>query len=223
VVSLAEQAFRGWAVENQVPADIALVYDFVNTLDERVFGELTGAEALPDAAALTRWLRSRGLLARGQRASAADLELALALRGTLRAAARANLTGVVDRSTADPFAALASKLPMHASLDSSGRLGLAPASSGVPGALTRILADAVTASARGDTWPRLKMCAAPDCRWLFYDHAKPRTGRWCSTDVCGNRMKTRAYRARRRSASHDPSPDRHNEGQREHGGGTGTS
>jgi predicted RNA-binding Zn ribbon-like protein len=41
---------------------------------------------------------------------------------------------------------------------------------------------------------RLKICANPDCRRLFFDASKNRTGRWCD-DVCGNRMRVRRHRA----------------------------
>ena len=33
---------------------------------------------------------------------------------------------------------------------------------------------------------------------MFYDRSKPTTRRWCSSLLCGNRQKTRAYRARQR-------------------------
>ena len=47
------------------------------------------------------------------------------------------------------------------------------------------------------TWPRLKVCAADDCRWAFYDSSRNRGGNWCKMEICGNRMKNRSYRARR--------------------------
>lgn len=46
------------------------------------------------------------------------------------------------------------------------------------------------------------LCAAHDCRFVFYDHAKPGNGRWCSTEGCGNRNKTRTYRRRHTAAQH---------------------
>jgi predicted RNA-binding Zn ribbon-like protein len=64
-------------------------------------------------------------------------------------------------------------------------------------ALARLLAACVTAASRG-TWTRLKMCSAHDCNWVFYDTSRNRLGRWCAMDVCGNRVKTSRYRARRR-------------------------
>jgi hypothetical protein len=55
---------------------------------------------------------------------------------------------------------------------------------GVRGALGKILADVVVASSKG-TWARMKICAAEDCRWAYYDHSKSRTGRWCAMETCG--------------------------------------
>lgn len=54
---------------------------------------------------------------------------------------------------------------------------------------------AVTATADG-SWRRLRMCPAPDCQWVFYDRSRPGRARWCSPRLCGNRMKTQAYRRR---------------------------
>ncbi|WFU37727.1 CGNR zinc finger domain-containing protein [Bradyrhizobium sp. CB82] len=48
------------------------------------------------------------------------------------------------------------------------------------------------------TLDRLKMCASEECRRVFYDRSKPSTRRWCMSTLCGNRMKTRAYRERLR-------------------------
>jgi predicted RNA-binding Zn ribbon-like protein len=65
-------------------------------------------------------------------------------------------------------------------------------------ALGQVTAVALTAMLDG-TWPRLKVCR--NCEWAFYDNSKNRAGSWCSMQLCGNRKKTRAYRARRRSAA----------------------
>lgn len=46
---------------------------------------------------------------------------------------------------------------------------------------------------------RLRLCGRPDCGWCFYDSSRSRTARWCSSDPCGDVMKTRAYRERRRA------------------------
>ncbi|WP_091089634.1 CGNR zinc finger domain-containing protein [Micromonospora nigra] len=37
------------------------------------------------------------------------------------------------------------------------------------------------------------------CRWVFYDHARNRTGVWCRMAECGNRRKVREHRSRQKS------------------------
>jgi predicted RNA-binding Zn ribbon-like protein len=61
--------------------------------------------------------------------------------------------------------------------------------------LDAIVVNVATSVAGGD-WGRLKLCAAPDCRWAFYGTSRNGSGRWCSMGACGNRHKTRAYRRR---------------------------
>ena len=53
----------------------------------------------------------------------------------------------------------------------------------------------------GGQWARLKAC--PDCRWVFYDHTRNGSKRWCLMNApgsqgraCGNIAKVRRYRAR---------------------------
>ncbi|MEP6468748.1 MAG: CGNR zinc finger domain-containing protein [Chloroflexota bacterium] len=51
------------------------------------------------------------------------------------------------------------------------------------------------------SWSRVKACRNDTCRWLFYDHSRNRSGTWCAMAICGSRMKSRAYRSRRRIGS----------------------
>jgi predicted RNA-binding Zn ribbon-like protein len=44
---------------------------------------------------------------------------------------------------------------------------------------------------------RLKKCANPDCSYLFYDGSTNLSRRWCFSNVCGNLIHVRAFRARR--------------------------
>jgi predicted RNA-binding Zn ribbon-like protein len=172
---------------------LGVVERFLNTVDLRTFeGARRGAhgtEEIPDARALTRWLVGEHLMHRGEEASAADVRLAHALRSELRAA-------VETRGAGRPSSPAVGKLPLHVDFDNAGRPALVPAERDRAGraALALIVSRAVVAAARGE-WERLRVCAAEDCRWVFYDRSKPGTGRWCSMRVCGNRLKTRAYRA----------------------------
>jgi hypothetical protein len=65
----------------------------------------------------------------------------------------------------------------------------------------------VLESISAGTWPRLKAC--PDCRWVFYDHTRNGSKRWClmyaggpSGRACGSIAKMRRYR-NKASASTD--------------------
>ena len=51
---------------------------------------------------------------------------------------------------------------------------------------------------RDGTWPRLKACGNPDCRWAFYDRSHGQVGAWCDMATCGNRIKNRRLRKRPR-------------------------
>lgn len=65
-----------------------------------------------------------------------------------------------------------------------------------------IVATCLTAVQAG-RWHRLKAC--PDCQWVFYDHSRNASKRWCLMTAggpdgrsCGSIAKVRAYRARAR-------------------------
>lgn len=46
---------------------------------------------------------------------------------------------------------------------------------------------------------RLKICDNHDCGWIFYDESKNKSRRWCDDKVCGNIMKVRNFRARKKA------------------------
>jgi predicted RNA-binding Zn ribbon-like protein len=60
-----------------------------------------------------------------------------------------------------------------------------------------VAVSAHVAVASGD-WARLKVCAFDECAWAYYDHSKNRSRAYCEYG-CGNKVKTRAYRARQRA------------------------
>jgi len=198
----ARHPLDDWATLDQIPAPLALPYDLANSLDERVFthhaGRTDRRDHLQTAGDLRAWLGARGL--RPHRVTAGDVELARELRTALRAAARANSDPAAVPAARRALARASERLPLRAGLDAAGQPRLEPAVGGTRGALAAIMAAATGAGERGD-WSRLKMCAADDCRWVFYDASKPRSGRWCEMAACGNRAKTRAYRERRARAS----------------------
>jgi predicted RNA-binding Zn ribbon-like protein len=163
------------------PGRLELVRRFANTVDPE-----HGREVLHSAAQLHDLLVELGLLERGARVTAADLAAAHDLRDRIRALALAN-NGVASDVSLD------AELVVH--VDDGGGALQAPARD-VGGALAELVGIVYTATVDG-TWPRLKACRRDICRWLFYDRSRNRSGVWCSMAVCGNRTKTRAYRARR--------------------------
>jgi predicted RNA-binding Zn ribbon-like protein len=39
----------------------------------------------------------------------------------------------------------------------------------------------------------VRECGAPDCEWLFLDHSRNGSRRWCDMKSCGNRQKARRH------------------------------
>lgn len=179
-------------VEADAPAELQPIRDLVNTLDveDRV-------EGLTDPSRLRDWLVERNLLDSDTPVSAADLATAIELREALRSILRANDGHPVEARAIETVNRAAGELPLQLRFSSDGDPALGPRSGGVRGALAALLAGIALAEARG-TWSRLKVCSSDTCQWAFYDRSKNRSGRWCSMRVCGNRTKTRAYRARQR-------------------------
>ncbi|MBV9858378.1 MAG: CGNR zinc finger domain-containing protein [Streptosporangiaceae bacterium] len=164
-----------------------LLQDFVNTLDIDL-----DEERLQSPAALTQWLREHHLFS-GRSATREDLHAALALREALRAAFRGHHNGTA--STDPGLDQVLAAYPLRVSLRAD-RLELEPVANGARGALARIVAAIMESHADG-TWPRLKVCSESTCQWAFLDTSKNLSRSWCSMRLCGNRAKTRAYRARR--------------------------
>jgi predicted RNA-binding Zn ribbon-like protein len=77
-------------------------------------------------------------------------------------------------------------------------LSLQAAHRGPLAGLTAVVSQLYDGAANG-TLSRLKMCASDECHRVFYDRSKPATRRWCLAGLCGNRVKTRAYRERQRA------------------------
>ena len=175
------------------PGDLEIVRQFVNTLEVE-----SGSDTLSSPQALLAWLRENGLL-RGGAASRRDLEAARALREAIRALLVENNGLSVRKEAALTLNRAATRAGLVLRFEPSGTPRLEPSTKGVHGSLGRILAIVAAAMADG-TWSRLKACRADDCRWAFYDRARNHSRHWCSMEVCGNRTKARAYRARRAAA-----------------------
>ncbi|WP_431974328.1 CGNR zinc finger domain-containing protein [Micromonospora haikouensis] len=199
----------------EAPGRLEVVRSFVNTLDlERGVDELDTVEGLAG------WLAAASSLAALPAGSPrpgvppaltetdrrAAVEVREALRDTIAGAGAAafgpSAPGVVAPAPAglDRLNRVAARLPVHLRFADAATPQFVPERGGIDAVLAGLLGVVAVAALDG-TWGRLKMCPAEDCRWVFYDHARNRTGVWCQMAECGNRRKVREHRSRQRAAS----------------------
>ena len=177
------------AQRNEAPGDLELVRRFVNTRDvEEGTDELDGPESL------LGWFSGTGLLDDEAIADEEDLKRALALREGIRSLLLANTGEGVEPANLRELNRVAGSVCLRVRFDEDGPT-LGPESPGVSAALGRILAAVVRATDEG-IWGRLKVCTNDACQWAFYDRSRNRSGKWCTMEVCGNRMKARTFRQR---------------------------
>ncbi|HEY7149674.1 MAG TPA: ABATE domain-containing protein [Gaiellaceae bacterium] len=177
-------------IPKAAPPPLRLVQTFVNTVDLE-----HGREWLQDPRSLEDWAYERRLVPRGARFTPAELRRALELREAFRALLAANRDRKRDEAALGVLTAAARSGRLTVAFDGSGSPVLEPGADGFDRVCGELAGVAVTAMLDG-SWERLKACR--NCRWAFFDESKNRSAHWCSMQLCGNRLKTRAYRRRRR-------------------------
>lgn len=157
--------------------------DFLNSVDlrtHRAAGSVLVRDLLGDATEAGPWMRERGFVG-----PTGDLADELAAVRTLRSLVRAALTGKQPLRTT---------WSVQVEVSAGGSPSVGPASTSLVAWVEAHLLEAFLSP----QVTRLRLCAAEDCQRAFYDRSRNGLGKWCSTASCGNRMKTRAYRQRRR-------------------------
>jgi predicted RNA-binding Zn ribbon-like protein len=188
----------------KVPDELANLFDFANSLDVRHFvhhgTQHQQSDELAGPRELGTWMAQRGLMKdNAGKVAPAMFAAALRLRSDIRAylacdpAERRKNAPVADHLTK----AMAS-FPLAAAMQ-DGRLVLQPSRNDAVAGVSHVVAELYEGSITG-TLDRLKMCAAEECRRVFFDRSKPATRRWCMSSLCGNRIKTRNYRERHRDS-----------------------
>lgn len=173
---------------DQDAADLLLA--FVNSRDLE-----EGIDEIDDPDRLPAWVEERT----GEYLPAPDEEAharVLALRESLRALLRANNGGCAAERELAPLRETAERSRYRTAFGSDNRLKLIPARADLSGFEARLLLAIECLQAQG-AWPRLKACIDEGCQWAFFDATRNRSRTWCSMEECGNREKTRRYRARR--------------------------
>jgi predicted RNA-binding Zn ribbon-like protein len=188
----------------KVPDELANLYDFANSLDVRHFKhhgvQHVQGDELAGQRELGVWMARRGLLFTGAKITPAMFETALQLRASVRDYLQCD--PIDRRKDKDAVRSLNRALKLfplvpRAQIDRGMVLGAAREDA--LAGLSTLAAELYDGSVRG-TLDRLKMCAAEECRRVFFDRSKPATRRWCMSSLCGNRTKTRTYRERHRRA-----------------------
>jgi predicted RNA-binding Zn ribbon-like protein len=189
----------------KVPDELANLHDFANSLDVRHFTHHgvphRQGDELTAPRKLGAWLAERKLLKAGaSRITPAMFDAALRLRADLRAYLGCDPVERHNNGRVAGHLNNALKMfPLVAEVRGDAGLALRASRDDALAGLSVVVAELYNGSING-TLGRMKMCAAEECRRVFYDRSKPATRRWCMSTLCGNRMKTRTYRARHRGA-----------------------
>ncbi len=176
------------------PMPLLLVQSFVNTWD----GD-HGSDLLLDPASARRWLTEAGLWSAERLPEPAELHLARGVREGIRAMLVANSGGPRPApGDLQPLQAVAQAARPALQVGPAGEVSLSAEPADQPGPDLLALLLVIRDAQRDGTWPRLKACGNPDCRWAFYDRSHSRVGAWCDMASCGNRIKNRRLRQRQR-------------------------
>lgn len=168
------------------------VQAFANTIDVE-----EGTDRLADVDSGLHWLRGVKLVAPSFELNSDGVRDTQALRETLRGLLAANTAGKPEPGAIARLRRQAGGSRVRVRADEAGGLALDLHPAGTIGELgSQLLAIVFQAQIDG-TWERLKLCENSECRWAFYDSSRNRSGHWCRMGECGNRLKNRAYRARR--------------------------
>jgi len=164
----------------------------------------TPHDVLAAPAEAARWLHEAGLTDRQLRLRSAQVQQLLELREAIWAAADARAQQrrpasaalrVINRAAAYP-------LPVPR-LDPQTLARVLLARDAFHSALSAIARDAIELLAGAEA-RRIKACAQPDCRMLFFDGSPAERRRWCSMDRCGSRAKGTASRLKRSTRTAAP-------------------
>ncbi|GLZ10672.1 hypothetical protein Acsp04_09070 [Actinomadura sp. NBRC 104425] len=159
---------------------------------------VTTGDALPDAAALRRFLAERGVRLDAPPPTDDDLRLVHMLRMQIRV--------ILETETEEHAIAGSTVLIKRAGLapvlhrDDDGRWQWhLPTAPGAPLAdeLAALVGVGLAGVVRTLGRERFRTCAAPGCRGVFVDTSRAGKRRYCMPERCGNRVNVARHRARR--------------------------
>lgn len=170
---------------------------FINTLHL-----VDGDDVLADeraAAWLDGWLGAIAGVSPGERTDRDALSRLREVREGLRQLAAANNGEQPDDQIVGRASTVLGSVPLLVELGDrhqrAPRLTAQPGTDAAGRAIAALAGSYLTALASKD-WSRVKVCAAPACRWAYLDSSRNRSRRWCDMADCGNRAKNRTWRER---------------------------
>jgi len=205
---VAEAKARAEWVDGFLFVGNQLALDFVNTTLVRDDGP---QELLPDVVSLERWLVAAGVLESARRRSWRNsgegrqfLKRLLEFRERLRAEIIRQESGEsISEAFLGELNRLLEKYPCRMAVQRGGKdlsLGLifdprVPEDAWAP--IVAAAADLLS----GVPKDRVRKCESLTCTVHYHDTSKKGARRWCSMNLCGNKVKVAAYRRRNRSAA----------------------
>ncbi|MFU1798408.1 CGNR zinc finger domain-containing protein [Paenibacillus azoreducens] len=97
------------------------------------------------------------------------------------------------------------KAPVYRKLtcitDQTISLAYIPANANWTQSMAEIAASFASVLEKGET-SRIRICDNPDCLWVYYDDTRNRSKRYCDDKMCGNLMKVRRFRAKKKLSAH---------------------
>lgn len=176
------------------PGPLRRVQALINTLDRE-----TNDDRLADRESARPLLVELGLLSPNAPLHGDDLDAITGVREALHALVLRNSGGPEPEARSlRPIRDLGDHALLRVRLDAAGAVSLAPADDSVRARLAALLT-VVSEAQRAGTWGLLKACANDECSWAFYDRSRNHGGTWCDMSECGNKLKNREFRARKRS------------------------
>ena len=163
----------------------------------------SGFERLPTPGDLARWYAEASVTGAPIPVTLPDLHSARGAREAVYRTAKALIGGQPPAAGDEDIINRAAAAPPPVPRMDRGVLALTAAGPDpAASALSAVARDAIALFATADA-RRLRECASPECGLLFLDLSRPGRRRWCSSDACGGKVRSAAYRQRRARKSAD--------------------
>jgi len=162
------------ADSSSAPGALRLVQSFANSV-----GAEPATDPLRGRDEAAEWLRAAGLLPAEAGVSNSEHAALLRLRDSIRDVLAAHTTGRADADATGRLTRALADGRLVLTVDPATTVRLASAARASYPNIVAAVAIAIADSAAAGTWPRLKMCADPQCGQACYDDSAAADDRLC--------------------------------------------